>query len=271
MASCVAITRRSASPRAIAVVLGPLRASDALLERLADLYYDCNVVAAASPPRKFMLHRSMHDEAQEVLQVATQMVQDHESEPAPLILHAFSNGGCFLLDEIEQILADEDCSFEHKTLFCAKLKTGCQIFDSCPCYIRMAWDVQDVTSSFPHPSWSTPGRFLYTLGASWSLTAWCTTTLAMLHPQQFWTRRMESRHCLYQVYVYSTCDMLSDAAAVDRLIAHRQQEFSATEASIVIHRYEDSSHCRLHVDHPQDYVAMLDQAIQEATQRNRRE
>ena len=29
----------------------------------------------------------------------------------------------------------------------------------------MAWDVQDVTSSFPHPNWSTPGRFLYTLGA----------------------------------------------------------------------------------------------------------
>ena len=52
--------------------------------------------------------------------------------------------------------------------------------------------------------------------------------------------------------------MLSDAAAVERLVEHRK-----SVANVVTRRFDDSNHCRMHVDHPQEYGAIIDEALEQ--------
>lgn len=290
--SCISIFRQQPqSPRAIAIILGPLGASATMLQRIADdLYPHCSVIAAASPPLKFMRNSSMAPEAREVWEACLDMMMQQppvEYESVPLILHSFSNGGCFLLDAMEQdfdvLHGNDDASVTTTTrgtaspnpmqqrnnisLLHRKLADGVWIYDSCPCYIRMAWDWEHFAQSFPHPQWTAPGRFLYTLAASWSLTAWCLGTLSPSRPRLFWQRMLASRPGRHEVYIYSSCDMLSDAAAVDRLIAYKRRQHTNNEDSIQQFRFENSNHCRIHLDHPVEYTRIVNQAIVSATER----
>jgi Eukaryotic protein of unknown function (DUF829) len=84
-----------------------------------------------------------------------------------------------------------------------------------------------------------------------------------------------SRICLHQVYMYSTCDLASDAAAVDRLIQQRQRCESLFQhgdfdcgSSITVYRLVDSGHCRLIKDHPQEYHQAVQDALKAAIERS---
>jgi hypothetical protein len=248
-----------AEPRAVSIVLGHLGVSAHTLARYGKLYTDrnCRVVTACSPPSIFVRNASLRPKAREILNQATVALKD-TPETVPLVIHSFSNGGAFLLEEMEDILENEPT--DETKLISSRLKNGYQLFDSCPCYIRPLWDTHHISESFPHPKWSSVSRWLYAAGASATLTLWCSATLSWHRPQRFWSRMQESRVCHHQIFIYTTTDMLSDAAAVDRLIATRQE----MGIDCKVYRYSDSDHCRLDKDHPEEYGQAIDEALEAA-------
>jgi Eukaryotic protein of unknown function (DUF829) len=271
------------NPRTVAIVLGHLGATRETLECYSQLYNtrQCSVVAATSPVQRFMLNQSLQPTARLVLQQTHLAIKDTPSS-VPIVVHAFSNGGAFILEQMEQILQQEDhvennqdvqqpqdqddeCDLK---LIAARMKQGYQFFDSCPCYIRMAWDWEHLNDSFPNPSWPFIGRYSYTAVAACSLTIWCTVTLSWHRPRHFWNHMIHSSTCMHQIYMYTTCDMASDAAAVDRLVQQRRKVHGESVFDCTVYRFEDSDHCRLLQDHPEEYEKAVDDALQAAIERS---
>lgn len=257
-------------PRAVSMVLGHLGASRQVMDRYVDYYSDrnCSVVTGTSPEMRFMLNASLKPSAIAILKET--IVALKSTPPTfPLVIHLFSNGGAFLLYEIEQILlnhgdATSDIPRDDLELVSKRLAHGYQLFDSCPCYIRMLWDWKNLSQSFPHPSLSSAVRSTYTIGASTALTVWCMTTLAWSHPKIYWEHMRQSRLCLNNVYIYTTTDLLTDAFALEELIEHRRIELQANCRTM---KFDDSNHCRLDKDHPEDYNKIMDDALAAAIQR----
>jgi Eukaryotic protein of unknown function (DUF829) len=256
-------------PRAVAIVLGHLGCSAESLAEYGRWYEDrnCTVITAGSPVVRFLLNWNLRSTACEILDQAAAAMQDTSSD-VPLVIHSFSNGGAFLLEEMEQQLRHEKeqkaNSADRYELLASRLKNGYQFFDSCPCYIRPIWDTKYYSTSFPHPQWSKYSRILYTMVSSLSLTLWCTFTLSWHRPHQFWSRMQQSDVCSYQFFVYTTTDLLSDAASTDRFISNRR----AQNVECTVYRYDDSDHCRLNRDHPEAYGRAIDKALMDAIRRS---
>ena len=256
----------SSPPRAIAIVLGHLGARQSTLEDYASWYRQrsCVAVTGAAPPLRFLRNASLQPTAARLWQETLNVLRDTPPE-VPVVVHMFSNGGSFLWDAMDRALTEDSLAPADRALLQSRLKSGCLIFDSCPCYIRTLWDTSTPwNTSFPYPGWSAWTRALYTGLAATALTTWLTATLSWNRPAQFWQQVTESTTCLHHVYVYTTTDLASDAAAVDRLVAHRRQHNLGTT---VQYRYQDSNHCRIDKDHPQDYQRMIDDALEAACQR----
>jgi hypothetical protein len=259
------------TPDAIVIVLGPLGSyPDGLVERYGKLYFNrnCSVVISASPPIRFLLNASLQSTAREVLHHTRIALQDTPSR-VPVIIHAFSNGGAFLLEEIETQLSEHqptasDALDDKNGIIRSRLKIGYQFFDSCPCYIRMLWDTTYFTNSFPSRNLSTFGRYVYTFGASFSLTMWCVFTISWSRPQRFWNHMIRSTVCSNQIFMYTTTDLLSDASAVDRFINERRRQ----GVNCTVYRYDDSDHCQLDNDHPIEYGKAIDDALANILQRH---
>ena len=75
---------------------------------------------------------------------------------------------------------------------------------------------------------------------------------------------VHSQACSRQIYVYTTSDMAFDATAVDQLIDTRR----AMGLNITVHRFNDSNHCRLDKDHPEECGKAIDDALAAAIQRD---
>lgn len=247
--------------KAVAIVLGHLGVSQQGLERYGEWYTSrgCSVILAASPIHRFFLNLSMRQTCERILEETSLAVEKSSNPHSPVLIHSFSNGGCFLLYEIEKLVEERKHSDPKIQMIAERMAKGYQLFDSCPCYVRLLWDGEHVERSFPNPSWSAFGRRLYANAASAGLTFWCTTTFAWSFPSEFWRHFCESRVCLNQIFVYTTTDMASDASAVDRLIERRLQ--NQVGSTCQVHRFEDSNHCQLDVDHPEEYQAIIDKGL----------
>ena len=221
------------------------------------------------------------------LQHTAQQFQQPPPPPQPkipIIIHSFSNGGAFLQEAIELELLRGinmnttiqskngmtipfQANTYHNTTtkvnyerIRSGMKIGYQFFDSCPCYIRTIWDTKHWTDSFPHgrlPQWF---RYVYTMGSALALSTWCLFTLSWHRPHQFWNRMVHSTICTrHQIYMYTTTDLLTDAAAVDRYVDIRRQQYNT---KCTVYRYNDSNHCRFYIDHPDEYQTAIDDALE---------
>lgn len=275
------------SPVAIAIILGPLSShpSDLMMEHLARLYCpnrsenhrSCSVILASSPPVRFMLNQNLQAVAQDVLHHTSNAILQHQKSHVgssqaqaqlPIIIHSFSNGGAFLQEAIELELSSSvshnhempsTSTKEHYERIRSGFKMGYQFFDSCPCYIRTIWDSEYLGQSFPHASLPIWMRYLYTVGSAMALTSWCVLTLAWYRPRQFWNRMLHSTvNTNHQIFMYTTTDMLTDAAAIDRFVQIRRHQYGV---NCTVYRYNDSNHCQFYKDHPTEYQKAIDDAL----------
>lgn len=288
-------------PRAIAVILGHLGASESTLQRYASWYHarSCQTIAATSPPFRFVGNLSLESTAVELWKKT--VLKLRETPPhVPLVVHMFSNGGAFLWEQMTLLLmetptppppessnegdpkASTTLSEDDVKLLKSRLASGYLIFDSCPCYIRTVWDTTTPwNQSFPFQGWGSSSRFLYTGLAAASLSTWLTVTASWSRPRQFWSRitTMSTILAPHHIYVYTTEDAASDATAVDQIIEQRRREAAAAVAvttteptdpshhhamTTTVYRYTDSGHCRIDRDHPEEYQQMIDHALEAA-------
>jgi hypothetical protein len=257
-------------PRAVAVILGHLGVTEEQLERYTkDLYQakECSTIAARSPPFQFMTHRLQHVAVDVIKEAATILRPTPAS--VPLVIHLFSNGGAFILEDIEILLKNEDSnedlvSRQDTALVSERLKFGYELFDSCPCYLHNVWHPSFIGDAYPSKSWSRIGRSIYFVGSALSLTMWCTMTFGLHRPGQFWNHMLEATATDHQIYWYTTADMLSDASRIDDLIEHRK---GLGDGDITVFRYDDSNHCRLLNDHEDVYHESIERALTAACER----
>jgi hypothetical protein len=267
--------------------------------------HKCTVIMASSPPFQFLLNRNLQPIAQEVLRQTSMalsqsssdsVVSTQQSPPPmmiPIVVHSFSNGGAFLLEAIErELLCTNDNSKniqqqpnssisskctthnEKYEMIRRGMNIGYQFFDSCPCYIRTLWDTTsndiDWRKSFPHENfpflWV---RYLYTWTSALALSSWCIMTFAWHRPQEFWNHMLHSTICTnHQIFMYTTCDLLTDAAAIDRFIDTRRRQYG-DQLTCTVYRYHDSNHCQFYIDHPNEYQTAINDALASVIKINR--
>ncbi|KAG7370233.1 protein of unknown function DUF829 containing protein [Nitzschia inconspicua] len=148
-------------------------------------------MAAKSPPLDFFLsqHGRLHHVAKAVLQETESLLTQINSETqrkdndirttVPIVVHMWSNGGTFLWEQLQK-----------EKIFHQRVKPNLQavVFDSCPCYLHMPWNLGPFwNDAFPFPGWTSWGRKLYLLAASTNLGLWCLLTGSLQRSEKFWT------------------------------------------------------------------------------------
>jgi hypothetical protein len=265
-------------PRVVAIVLGHLGASTVELERLSQLYTqrNCAVVAARAPPLDFFLtqHHRLRPIASLILQetasLLRQSLSNNNNQIIPVVIHMFSNGGTFLLEELNR-----EAHVHTEAYGLVQDRLQYIFYDSCPCYLHMPWRLGTFWNkdAFPFPGWSQWGRRVYLIGASVSLSLWCLFTCSLSRSEDFWkamqtpfggtSTSTSQEHEL--IYMYTTADKVTDATRIDELIERQRQQGTTVTA----YRYQDSSHVGLLRDHPDDYDQAIDTALQGAIERAR--
>ena len=288
------LVRRVSGAKAVALVLGPLGASpESTMDGFGKMYQDrnCSVIAATSPTLRFFLtqHRMLKPTAMAMVKGAANALRETPKD-IPLVLHVFSNGGAFLLEEMELLMDEvaekdnhvsshsgasihsateneENLTWEEVELIQERMEY--QFYDSCPCYLHMMWDISPyLGDAFPNPMWHSLSRKVYYLGSAFSLTTWCAFTGSFKRSNQFWSRMEKCRpYCKHQIYFYTTTDMLTDATRIDDLITKRRQE--PHNDTIVVRRFDDSGHCTMYRDHNDEYNQVLEEVLEAATNRRR--
>lgn len=222
-----------------------------------------------SAPAQLLSPLSHQEEEEEELEEQ----QQHDEQLPPVVVHLMSNGGAFLWEEIEQQIRQSTSLFSEPSmaLLTKQLSMGYQFWDSCPCYIYTWWDpklLQQFWSNhnnnmaFPHPHWSKWFRSLYTGVVATALSIWCLGTLSWHKPQLFWQRMVHSgssytSSAKFQIFFYTTTDLLTDATAIDQFIGQQQQK----GIRCTVHRFNTSNHCQFIHDHPEEYNTAIENAL----------
>lgn len=286
------ITHHVKKANAVVIVLGHLGVTRSQLAEYSLWYTEngCSTIAASSPLLFFAANLSLKPIALDVLHQAatalnlaetnhvidksvsarTMYSSQPQSRQVPLIIHTMSNGGCFLLEQMELMLHKRSRYLAQGDLarISNRLSLGHQLFDSCPCFIRTFWlhrKGSHWTEAFPNQNWPVWLRFAYTAAATSFLSIWTLVTFAWRRPEEFWLNMENSLACQHQTYLYTTADCLSDASAVDYLIKSRRAR--NRNLKVVVYRWNDSGHCRLHKDHSGEYQAAIRHALSGAIAR----
>ena len=205
---------------------------------------------------------SMQDFAWDVLQDV------HHRNCPYVIFYAFSNGGCFVWEQVRRILHAAAEAEHHRNevmhdlqkeqvqvLQNLKHKTAGVVFDSCPsrqlaligfalafCTWRERWDVAK--------SYGIDVAFLPPLVSP------SKKTTANLRSVAYYRGLKDDPWDLPQLYLYSKSDMLIPSSVVEELVNHRRHLLGADR--IFSRKWESSRHCAHYVDHPEEYEATLD-------------
>ncbi|KAL4451872.1 hypothetical protein ABPG75_007534 [Micractinium tetrahymenae] len=157
-----------------------------------------------------------------------------------LVFYAFSNGGAFVLEQVDQLLRRGP---GYAPL--AARVAGC-ILDSAPCYMHPL-----VGAAAMGQGRSLLMRVLAT--ALFFLLALVGLITSPLRPQRFWCSMRDLRLGSRSLYIYSEDDPLCDAARLDQLIASRR----AAGANVSALRWQRSQHVAHLLQHYKEYTAAL--------------
>jgi pimeloyl-ACP methyl ester carboxylesterase len=202
--------------------------------------------------------KTMHDLAWDTLR------ELHGQESPRFVVHSFSNGGCFLYEQIQRILftrqeqqADSDAS---KAL--GRLEMVGAVFDSCP-----GLDLSTLDGALAYCS----AEELEQLEAQ--LPNYRTDLQQHLGQRQdeFRQHMLETSPDMPQLYIYSRNDLLAPFAPLDQLVEERAKNAlrrmrsrQAGQAPLfplgVVRKLvlDDSPHCAHYLYHRDQYEAALD-------------
>jgi Eukaryotic protein of unknown function (DUF829) len=178
------------------------------------------------------------------------------------IFYAFSNGGCFVWEQINRILNNtiivgSDTSEHHQIVENLKTKAAGVIFDSCP-----SQQLSAVSKALAICTWRDRLDILQmpdSKGGGWDVAF----SMISAHKKE----RADQRSKIYyqglwndpwdlpQLYLYSQDDILIPPQGIDQLYQHRRQTLGAHR----IHRckFESSRHCAHLIDNKEDYITAV--------------
>lgn len=257
-------------PRAVVLLMGWWGAEIKHVNKYAQLYQkrDCATVSVVADTIQVMTHLaypSLDDCARDAVREVAKIIRENERDgkKIPVIVHAFSNAGSFLVDRLEVLIheAREDLKTKcSEDLVLVGDRMNGEIFDSSPAY-------PDISLGFTSTNGVVFGDYLimkiivgiiFTLAGGLSLL--CNWVLGLPDVRwTFWENMREGRLCLRQAYIYSTADSITNVARLEELIENRKK-FS----HVTVQKFEDSKHVTHMMKHPEIYEKLVNDFLCES-------
>lgn len=258
-------------PRAIVLLMGWWGAELRHVKKYAELYHKrgCATVSVVADTIQVMTHLaypSLDNCARDAAREVAKLIRDNEKDgkKIPVIVHAFSNAGSFLVDRLEVLIqqARKDLHVKGcKDLILVGARMDGEIFDSSPAY-------PDISLGFTSTNGVVFGNLLivkilvgilfFMAGA---ISVMCNWILGLPDVRwTFWSNMREGRLCLRQAYIYSTADSITNVRRLEELIENRKR-FS----NVTVQKFVDSKHVTHMMTHPQVYEKVVDGFLREST------
>jgi hypothetical protein len=248
------------SPRAVVLLLGWWGARIKHLTKYAKLYQDrnCLTVQAIAEKSAVLTHnnRSLDECALAAAAHIAKLLDEVDDEKVPVIFHAFSNGGAYLIERLEILIQEARDGKNHgesnKALLLIGERLQGQVFDSAPAYPSAQSAVRAMSSVFT----SSIMRALISI----LVTSHYYYDMILHHVfgypngrNDFYKFMANSQLCLKQAYIYSAADDITDVKMLEELIASRQK----ISDDILVKKFDDS----LHVQHLRMHEAAYNQVV----------
>lgn len=213
-------------------------------------------------PRKRQRLETMQDLAWDTLRIVDSI------QCSAILFHAFSNGGCFLWEQVRNILKTRAENEEvHAKLLAIQSKLSGVVFDSSPAYYSPG-DTSVLLAALKHCTWRER------IGAY---------AQRLLHMPMLRKAELEQRATNYfeslrndpldipQLYLFSKDDPLAQHDPIEELARHRQHLFGRER--ILLQKWESSPHCGHFLKHPVEYESavstFVDLCLHEDTRQSR--
>jgi hypothetical protein len=249
------------SPRAVVLLLGWWGARIKHLTKYAKLYQDRNCLTVQAIAEKSAVLTHNNSSLDECALIAAdhivKLLDEVNDEKVPVIFHAFSNGGAYLIERLEVLIQEARDGKNHgesnKTLLLLGERLQGQVFDSAPAYPSAQSAVRAMSSVFTNSIMKILISILVTSHYYYDM---------ILHHvfgypngrNDFYKFMADSRMCLKQAYIYSAADDITDVTMLEELIASRQK----MSDDILVKKFDDSQH----VQHLRMHEAAYNQVVE---------
>jgi hypothetical protein len=204
-------------------------------------------------------------------------VIDEGDMSRPIIFYVFSNGGAFILEQIDSLLADRNPNDNlmplQPKIIKAKGATSTSqsewfnvqgvIFDSAPCYMHFSVGARALGEGK-----SLPLKIFFAL--AFAVSTLISFVIHPFWPQRYWKHMNELSENVgnASLYLYSEDDPLCDYKLLKQLIETRQAQAAAAARSnriVKAHCWEKSMHVGHLRCHQQEYMRLILDFIEEIT------
>ena len=265
------------SPRALVVLIGWWGAMPRHLNKYVELYKElqCATLCGVADDRSIMLKDDarLREYAKDGLAQVSRVLQNNHNH-LPLFIHVFSNGGGFVLEQMEIDLEDPDHHFPnpsesnmsleslaseetplHSNTNVALIRKNLRglVFDSCPAYPTLqtwmaALELSGVAKKSKFVLYLLKFLLLVLFGLE-GIWNWIRGKNHRL--VDYWNNLLTSDLCEDQAYIYSTSDSAADPEHLKEFIAARQNR---PKANVSILKLDDSEHVQHYRKHPHLYT-----------------
>jgi len=244
-------------PKAIVLLFGWLGASIRHINKYSQIYNDwgCFTITGVADSIAIMTGntKALNKFALEAAATAAKLMRASGATNIPVIVHVFSNGGTFVLERLECLIASAEPGSDVAVVGHG-IKLGGQVFDSAPAYLHWRTGLKVVATAVPNLLIRWIIQLLFLAYIFWE--AFLSMVLCRPdRPTQFWNHMKDSRVARRQVvYIYSTTDELTDPIKLQELIEYRAKKgFDIQPLKLT-----DTNHVQHLRSHPKKYVGAID-------------
>ena len=251
-------------PRAVVLLLGWWGAKTKHLSKYAEIYRQkhCFTVQAIGDKIAVLAHdnSSLDDCICTAVQHMAKLLNAVEND-IPVIVHAFSNGGAYLLERLEKLILKARETKANADLILVGERMKGQIFDSSPVYPSVEAATKAMVPVFPSKFMQMLiGTIFYINGALSLFFKFITGKKT--YEEQFWEHMISTEMCKNQAYIYSTTDTITNVEHLECLIESRE---ALSDSNVRRLKFEDSQHVQHLRTHPNDYDKMVSEMIEKAS------
>ena len=241
-------------PRYTAICLGWLGSKDHHLQKYADIHLSLGasrvLVRTSSVTDLFLSHHNINNVALSVIKDVS--LGARPDGPDPVILHAFSNGGAFVVWKLMALL--DSGAYPG-------FKIAGIVWDSAPATVTADTGASAFSSSIRYQWLQAPA---YHIVRGILRIALLLKSYRRALDTDFWSAMASVPYA--SLYIYSTADRITLAAPLSALILERTHRLPTLQRSLVL---SDSGHVRHLVMYPAEYVGAMTSFLQEVLPRVR--
>ena len=179
-------------------------------------------------------------------------------------MHLNSNGGAFVSRTIGNMLDHRKLEDGDLQLFAERLKLGCQIFDSAPCYLDAKSSFSVIKHLIPNPLIGIPAAMMFAFASIIRDIVSYTTGNSTIG-ESFWNALLDDTNCNHQAFIYSYKDDICHADKLEKFVHKRRQR----GVKVTVKHFEDSKHVQHIRLHEKEYCKFVENVLIDMEEKNK--